>query len=114
MVLHRGPASSTCTYSASLPIGRRCRVRVVAELTAKPGTEVVNVATVVAGGSGGGDVSDDAGVISPDEDTTGGGGGSSNGGLADTGADLGLVAWALILVLVGWLAVGLSRRCRAG
>ena len=104
----------TCTYATSLPVGGTAGFELVAELTAKPGTEVVNVATVVAGGSGGGDVSDDAGVISPDEDTTGGGGGSSNGGLADTGADLGLVAWALLLVLVGWLAVGVSRRRRAG
>ena len=104
----------TCTYATSLPVGGTAGFELVAELTAKPGTEVVNVATVVAGGSGGGDVSDDAGVVSPDEDTTGGGGGSSNGGLADTGADLGLVAWALVLVLVGWLAVGVSRRRRAG
>ena len=103
----------TCTYAASLPVGGTAGFELVAELTAKPGTEVVNVATVVAGGSGGGDVSDDAGVVSPDEDTTGGGG-SSNGGLADTGADVSLVAWALLLVLAGWSAVGLSRRRRAG
>ncbi len=102
----------TCTYAASLPVGGTAGFELIAELTALPGTEVVNVASVV-GGSAGGIVSDDAGVVSPDEDTTGGGGGSSNGGLADTGAHVGLVLWALMLVLVGWLAVALSRG-RAG
>lgn len=95
----------TCTFAASLPVGSAAGFELVARLTADPGDEVVNVASIV-GGSGT-VVSDEASVISPDESDSGG----SDGGLADTGADIaGRVALALLLLVIGAAAVQRSRR----
>ncbi|MGB7979201.1 MAG: isopeptide-forming domain-containing fimbrial protein [Candidatus Nanopelagicales bacterium] len=100
----------TCTYGASLAVDQSAAFELTARITADQGTEVVNVASL-DGGEGGAVVSDDAAVVSPESDPIpGGAGGGSD--LATTGADVGLVAWALALILGGWFAVGLSRRRR--
>ena len=106
----------TCTYAASLPVGESAAFELTARLTAKPGTEVVNVASVVAEGRTDAIVSDDAAVISPDETALGWPVARAANpravGWPTTGADVSLVAWGLLMVVVGWSAVGLSRRRR--
>ena len=100
----------TCTYSASIPVGGSAGFELTARLTAAPGTDVVNVASVV--GPEGAVVSDDADVVVPKSPAGGGssGTGSSTGNLPETGADLGIVVLAFLLLGTGWVAVRLSRR----
>jgi hypothetical protein len=99
-----------CTYAAPLPVGESADFEVTARVTATLGTEVVNVASV-PGGPGGGIVTDGASLTLP-KPPDGGSGGSSGGGLADTGAHVGLAAWAVLLVVTGWAAVRLSHHRR--
>ena len=95
----------TCTHPASLPVGGSAAFELMTRLTADPGTEVQNVASVVGGGPDGGVVSDDAVVVTPDKPSDG-----SSGGLADTGAQVGgLLLLALALLGMGWVAVRAAR-----
>ena len=99
----------TCTYDASLPVGGSASFELMTRLTADPGAEVENVASVVGGNPDGGVVSDDAVVVTPDKP----GGDSSSGGLADTGAAVGsLGLFALAMLVPGWAAVMSSRSRR--
>ena len=77
----------TCTRDASLAVDASTSFVLSARITAAPGTEIVNVASVV----GVGGATDDAGVVAPDP----------GGLLPDTGlntANLGLLGLALLVL----------------
>jgi uncharacterized repeat protein (TIGR01451 family) len=98
----------TCTYGASLQVGGSASFELMTRLTADPGTEVENVASVVGSNPDGGVVSDDAVVVTPDKPE----GDSSSRGLADTGATVGSFGLlALAMLVLGGAAV-LSSRSR--
>ena len=103
-----GGRTVTCTYAASLAVGASASFVLVTTMSADPGTEITNVATVISGGEG--QVSDDEAVVSPDSDG-GSGSDSGAGGLADTGANVvRTVTLAILLMLLGSLAVQRARR----
>lgn len=102
------PKRAECVHGDSLAAGAESELMLTAKITAKPGAQIVNVAT--ASGVGGGVVSDDAllqlpipGVIDPEGPDGGpdGDGGTGPGGLLpDTGGP------ALVLLPIGLLLLG--------
>jgi uncharacterized repeat protein (TIGR01451 family)/fimbrial isopeptide formation D2 family protein len=91
----------TCTFSGTIPAGGISELRIVTRVTAEPGEEVTNTASL---GPEVGGATDNA-VVSVEED----------GGLADTGAGTGTLAAllaALVLIAAGAGAFTASRRGR--
>ena len=97
----------TCTFSGSIPAGGISELRIVTLVTAAPGEEVTNTASLgpeVGGGS-------DNAVVSVEEDGDSGTGGD----LADTGVGSGALAAllaALLLIAAGSGSITASRRRR--
>jgi uncharacterized repeat protein (TIGR01451 family) len=101
----------TCTFTGTLAAGASTELRIVTRLSAEPGQEVTNTASLgpeVGGGS------DDA-VVSVAEDGTpsGGGGGSQGGDLADSGAEAGPTLLAALLLLAGGAGLLAAKRRRS-
>ncbi|MFZ2501925.1 MAG: isopeptide-forming domain-containing fimbrial protein [Nocardioides sp.] len=90
-----------CEYAASLAVGASAKIRVTTNITARPGTEVVNTGSVSGGGSTG-EVSDTASGDVPPADGS---------GLPDTGgANLWLLVAGFALILLGGLGLVYGRR----
>jgi uncharacterized repeat protein (TIGR01451 family) len=93
----------TCTFDGSLPAGATTEVRIVTRVSAEPGQEVTNTASL---GPEVGGATDDAVVSVADDGTP-----SEGGDLADSGADATptLLA-ALLLLAAGAGLLGAKRR----
>ncbi len=92
------PKLAVCTYADSIPVDATKSIRLVADITAAPGTEIDNVASVRGGGTEEG-VSDNAEVDVPDPSGTGN---NNTGGLPNTGGPaLWILVAGLVLILGG-------------
>ncbi|MBD8869170.1 DUF11 domain-containing protein [Nocardioides donggukensis] len=102
------PRKATCTLAASLAAGEDSSITLVADITAAPGTEVVNVATVKGGGGGSSPAVDDAAITSPAAPQGAGTGGT--GVLPNNGGPLWYLGLSALLLIA--LGLGLTRHAR--
>jgi uncharacterized repeat protein (TIGR01451 family) len=118
--------SVTCVLDAELAVGETSTVQVVTRVTARPGTEIVNTATVEGGGSSTTTEESTASVAVPREPSTpttttpttpttttpgsGSGSGSGGGSLPFTGSSVGQILLLATLLVSTGLVVRRLRR----
>ncbi len=108
----------TCTYDATLAVGAKATVRLVTKVTAEPGSEIVNIASVEGAGAVSPSEAEETGSVPADQPTgpSGPGGdtaGESDSTLGDTGGpSLWVPLVGLAMALLGGALFVASRRGR--
>ena len=111
------PRRLDCLYAQPLAAGDAASVRLVTQITADPGTKIVNVASVDGGGESANGDQDSAAVTVAPADGTGGGGSAVDDGTNDDGTGTlpdtgGPPLWVGLLALL-FLGLGLLLTARS-